>query len=109
VEHVPYSQASIIASMKYAAIAVYTSDASIIAKARPLHREYLAGLIQQGMLVISGPFADDSGGLLIYEAETSTQVEKLIAEDPFATQGVFVSWEIRPWNVVFVNRELLCP
>jgi uncharacterized protein len=95
--------------MKYAAIAVYTPDASIIAKARPMHREYLTGLIQQGKLVISGPFTDDSGGLLIYEAETSAQVEKLIAEDPFATQGVFVSWEIRPWNVAFVNRELLCP
>ena len=95
--------------MKYAVIAVYTQDASIIAKERPMHREYLNGLIQQGKLVMSGPFTDDRGGLLIYEAETSARVEKLIAEDPFATQGVFVSWEIRPWNVVFVNPELLCP
>jgi uncharacterized protein len=94
--------------MKFAAIAVYTTDASTIAKARPAHREYLNGLIQQGKLVISGPFSDDSGGLLVYEAETAAQVEKLIAEDPFAIQGVFVSWEIRPWNVVFVNRALLC-
>jgi uncharacterized protein len=94
--------------MKFAAIAVYTPDASTIAKARPAHREYLAGLIQQGRLVISGPFSDDSGAVLVYEAETSAQVEKLVAEDPFATGGVFVSWEIRPWNVVFVNRDLLC-
>jgi len=94
--------------MKYAAIAVYTPDASIIAKARPAHREYLTGLFQQGKVVISGPFADDRGGLLVYEAETSAEVEKLVAEDPFAKQGVFVSWEIRPWNVVFINRDLLC-
>jgi uncharacterized protein YciI len=95
--------------MKFAAIAVYTSDASIIAKARPAHREYLNGLIRLGKLVISGPFSDDSGGLLVYEAETAAQVKKLIVEDPFAIEGVFVSWEIRPWNVVFVNRALLCP
>jgi uncharacterized protein YciI len=95
--------------MKFAAIAVYTPDAATITKARPAHRDYLAGLIQQGKLVISGPFTDDRGGLLIYEADTSAEVEKLIAGDPFATQGVFVSWEIRPWNVVFVNRDLLCP
>ncbi len=94
--------------MKFAAIAVYTPDASTIAKARPTHREYLTGLIQQGRLVISGPFSDDSGAVLVYEAETAAQVEKLVAEDPFATEGVFVSWEIRPWNVVFVNRDLLC-
>jgi uncharacterized protein YciI len=94
--------------MKYAAIAVYTPDSATIAKARPAHRDYLAGLIQQGRLVISGPFSDDSGGLLVYEAETAADAEKLVAADPFATQGVFVSWEIRPWNVVFVNRKLLC-
>lgn len=94
--------------MKFAAIAVYTPDASTIAKARPAHREYLTGLIQQGRLVISGPFSDDSGAVLVYEAETSAQVEKLVADDPFARQGVFASWEIHPWNVVFVNRDLLC-
>ncbi|MGP0072708.1 MAG: YciI family protein [Bryobacteraceae bacterium] len=94
--------------MKYAAIVAYTHDSSTIAKARPSHREYLTGLQQQGKLVISGPFSDDRGGLLVYEADTAAEVEKLIAEDPFAIQGVFVSWEVRPWNVVFINRELLC-
>jgi len=94
--------------MKYAAIAKYTSDAATIAKARPAHREYLTGLIEQNKLVISGPFTDDRGGLLVYEAESVEQVEALIAADPFAQQGVFVSWEIRPWNVVMLNRALLC-
>ncbi len=95
--------------MKYAAIAVYTPDAVTIAKARPAHREYLAGLITQRKLVISGPFSDDGGGLLVYETDTPEEAEKLVANDPFAKQGVFTSWEIRPWNVIFVNRELLCP
>ncbi len=94
--------------MKFAAIARYTPDASTIAKARPAHRQYLTDLQAQGKLVISGPFGDDAGALLVYEAENPEQVEGLIREDPFATQGVFLSWEIRPWNVVFLNRELLC-
>lgn len=94
--------------MKYAAIAQYTTDAATIAKARPAHREYLSGLVQQGKLVMSGPYSDDSGGLLIYEAESPDEAKKLVTDDPFARQGVFVSWEIRPWNVVFVNRDLLC-
>ena len=94
--------------MIYAAIAKYTPDASIIAKARPAHREYLTGLRDRGKLVISGPFANDVGGLLVYEAETPDQVEQLIRDDPFAKQGVFLSWEIRPWNVIFINQNLLC-
>ena len=94
--------------MKFAALAKYTPDASTIAKARPAHRQYLTGLREQGKLVISGPFTDDSGGLLVYEAETSEQVDTMLREDPFATQGVYLSWEIRPWNVVFINQDLLC-
>ena len=93
--------------MKYAAIIRYTSDASAIAKARPAHRQYLGNLSEQGKLVISGPFADDSGGLLVYEAASPEEVEAMIADDPFSKGGVFLSREVRPWNVVFVNRSLL--
>ena len=94
--------------MTYAAIAKFTPDKSTIAKARPAHRQYLSGLRDQGKLVISGPFADDAGGLLVYEAENPGQVEALIREDPYTKHGVFLSWEIRPWNVIFINQNLLC-
>lgn len=94
--------------MRYAVITKYTSDASTIAKARPAHREYLMGLAEQRRLVISGPFGDDSGGLFVYEADSAAQVENWIQQDPFARNGVFVSWEVRPWNVIFLNRALLC-
>jgi uncharacterized protein YciI len=94
--------------MTYAVICKYTPDTSIIAKARPSHREYLTDLQSRDKLVISGPFTDDKGGLLVYEADSEDEVDKMIREDPFAIHGVFVSWEIRPWNVVFRNKNLLC-
>lgn len=94
--------------MKYAVTTKYTSDASTIAEARPAHREYLKELADQGSLVISGPFGDDSGGLFVYEAGDAAEVENWIRQDPFARHGVFVSWDVRPWNVIFLNRKLLC-
>ena len=94
--------------MIYAAICKYTTDTDTIARTRPSHREYLTGLQAENKLVISGPFVGDSGGLLVYEAESPEEAEKLVSEDPFAVEGVFVSWEIRPWNVVFRNKNLLC-
>ena len=48
----------------------------------------------------------DSGALIVYEADTAEQAEKLLKGDPFHAAGVFVSWKIRPWKVVFANREL---
>ena len=68
----------------------------------------LASQSARDKLVISGPFTDDKGGLLVYEADSAEEVDKMVREDPFAIHGVFVSWEIRPWNVVFRNKNLLC-
>ena len=84
--------------MKIAAIVQYTTDASLIAKVRPLHRQYLNSVFEQGKLAISGPFTDDRGALMVYEAANPEEVEAIIAGDPFAQNGVFLSWELRPWR-----------
>lgn len=87
--------------MKYAAIIEYISDQDKVQAVRPVHREYLATLKAQGRLAASGPFADGSGALIIYEADSLEQAEALLKDDPFYRAGVFVSWRIRPWNQVF--------
>jgi hypothetical protein len=93
--------------MKFAAIIEYHPDPAKAAAARPPHRVYLAGIKKAGKLVVAGPFADMSGGLLVYEAATAEEAEKLIKDDPFYSHGVFVKWVIRPWNPVITNREML--
>jgi uncharacterized protein YciI len=93
--------------MKFAAIIEYLQDKAKIAELRPVHRQYLASLRERGQLVASGPFTDDSGALIIYEAPTREEAEKLLQGDPFHQGGVFVRWQLRPWNPVIANRELL--
>ena len=93
--------------MKFAAVIEYTPDKSKIAQFRPPHREYLMVLRKAGKAAMAGPFIDDSGGLLIYEAESKEEVEQMIRADPFGQGGVFVSWTIRPWNLLWVNNDLM--
>jgi uncharacterized protein YciI len=93
--------------VKFAAIIEYTQDKTTIHTIRPTHRQYLTELKARGQLVAAGPFADDSGALIVYEAPTRENAEKLLQNDPFHTAGVFVSYQLRPWNVVMANRELL--
>jgi uncharacterized protein YciI len=95
--------------MKFAAVFEYTPDKAKIQEVRPLHREYLSGVLKAGRLVVGGPFLDDSGAIIIYEAASAEDAETLVREDPFATHGVFVSWKIRPWKVVMSNPELVKP
>lgn len=93
--------------MKFAAIIEYTSDSEKISRARPVHRDYLQGLKRNGNVAIAGPFLDDSGGILVYEAETAEEVDKMIRDDPFFKEGVFVSWVLRAWKPVTCNPALL--
>jgi uncharacterized protein YciI len=93
--------------MVYAATIEYGPDVSKITEFRPQHREYLSGLVAENKLVVSGPFAADTGGLLVYNAEDEAEVNELIQADPFYKCGVFRTWTIRPWKIVMANRGLL--
>ncbi len=92
--------------MKFAAVIEYIQDKDKIAQIRPVHREYLKSLLEKGQLAISGPFMDDSGALIVYEADTDDDAEALLQGDPFHQNGIFLSYEIRPWNPVMANKDL---
>ncbi len=86
--------------MKFATFIQYGNHEKI-AEVRPRHREYLASLKDQGQLFASGPFEDDSGALIIYEADSQAGAETLLENDPFREAGVFQSWTMKPWRQVF--------
>lgn len=86
--------------MKFATVFEYGNQ-HLIAEVRPTHREYLTALKEQGKLFASGPFEDDSGALIIYEAESAEEAAALIEGDPFRAAGVFASYTMKPWRQVF--------
>jgi hypothetical protein len=90
--------------MKYAASIEYLQDSAIVEAHRPAHRAYLTKLLDQGNLFASGPFADGSGALIIYEADSAEAAEALLQADPFHAAGVFLRWQLRPWKVVFLKQ-----
>jgi uncharacterized protein YciI len=92
--------------MKFAAIIEYSQDKARVQELRPVHRQYLTSLREKGQLVAAGPFTDDSGALIIYEAGSRDEAEKLLQGDPFHQNGIFLRWQLRPWNTVMANREL---
>jgi uncharacterized protein YciI len=88
------------ATVKFAAFIRYGNPEKIT-EVRPTHRQYLSRLKDAGKLFASGPFVDDSGALIIYEAESEEEARQLIEQDPFYAAGVFQEIELKPWNRVF--------
>lgn len=63
---------------------------------------YLLGLQKKGILWTAGPFADFSGGLMIYEAQSREEAKKAVEEDPFYVHGFFSpEYTLKEWHKIF--------
>ncbi|MFE7740987.1 YciI family protein [Nocardia sp. NPDC057455] len=68
---------------------------------RPEHRAWLAGLLESGALLSSGPYPDGSGALLIFRSEDAGQLKDLLAQDPFARENLIEQARAVEWVPVF--------
>ena len=67
------------------------------------HVNYLRGLIEAGSIRASGPVTGLSkrAGFIIFTAAGRAEVERLIAEDPFAIEGLIDELTILDWDPMF--------
>jgi uncharacterized protein YciI len=87
----------------FAAIVTFTDDVERRLRVRPTHREYLKSLLEAGKLHESGPFGDDSGALLIYDAADIAEVQELMGADPYTPAGIIEQVSIHEWNRVIAR------
>jgi uncharacterized protein YciI len=67
------------------------------------HAEFVDALIERGTFVMGGPFSDNSGSMSLLEGIDAEEARRILEDDPFMKNGVFVLEEIREWNV-FVDE-----
>ncbi len=61
----------------------------------PEHAAYWRGLGLPGYL--GGPFADRSGGLITFEADSVHEAELVVAGDPFVRKELLESSVVKEW------------
>ena len=61
----------------------------------PEHVAYWHGLGLRGFL--GGPFADRSGGLITFEADSVDEAERAVAGDPFIREELLESSVVKQW------------
>lgn len=49
---------------------------------------------QAGSLLMCGPFADDSGAMLVFQAKSQEAAESLIQADPFIKENYYDNYSI---------------
>lgn len=88
------------------AVQLAFSDTSARLALRPGHRERLAGLAADGLLLAAGPWSDDSGALLLFVVAGREELDAIMAVDPYySAPGVTVT-SVQEWNPVTRHHAL---
>ena len=74
------------------------------------HAAFMNTLADQGFVVFAGPLAGTEHGhiraLLIVNAGSEAEIQRRLADDPWASTRQLLTTSIEPWNV-FVGAERL--
>lgn len=84
--------------MAYYAAILHMIDAEKNKEVRPRHIEYLDELDEKGKIFARGPFADGSGGLVVYIADTFEEALSLAKNDPHVIHRVR-RLELKEWTI----------
>ncbi|WP_100399651.1 YciI family protein [Bacillus sp. FJAT-44742] len=85
--------------MKYFAAFLPMKDKELSDKYRQAHLDFLNKLKDEGTIPAYGRFVDGAGGLVIYKGESQQEVEELVKQDPFVSEGAR-DFEVHEWALV---------
>jgi uncharacterized protein YciI len=81
---------------------IYTygyNDTPLRAERRPDHMAHLAQLESSGSVVLAGPLADLSGGIIVFAADDLAAAEALVGQDPYTQHDVTTDRQLREWKI----------
>src|SRR4051794_35914170 len=64
------------------------ADPELRARVRQRHLAYLTSLLDDGTLVMAGPWADQSGAMVVFRAADEEGAWALVEADPYTIEGV---------------------
>lgn len=72
---------------------------------RPAHLANMEPLVRQGRVVLAGPLTDQTGSLIVIEADSLAEAQAFADSDPYTVHGVFARVEVHPFMQVLPRIE----
>jgi hypothetical protein len=69
------------------------------------HARFVDELFEDGKVVLAGPFADDSGALVILSVESVDEARSIFQNDPWAQEDIQVAGDIKEWTIFLDGRD----
>ena len=75
------------------------NDTPLRAEKRADHLAHLTKLEAEGSVVLAGPLADLTGGIIVLSAEDSSAAQALVDQDPYTQLDVTKDRQLKEWKV----------
>jgi uncharacterized protein YciI len=69
------------------------------------HAAFIDRLVDEGSILMGGPFVDEGGSLLIFNAEDENEVREKMKNDPWFEQGILKLESIKRWHIFIDARK----
>jgi uncharacterized protein len=63
------------------------------------HARFIDALFDSGRIMLGGPFADASGSMVVFAAESVDVVRAIMRDDPWAHHQILVERDIKEWTI----------
>ena len=61
-------------------------------------------LFDAGEIFLAGPFADDSGSMVILAVDSVETARAIFQEDPWARQDILLTADVKEWTIFMDSR-----
>ena len=68
------------------------------------HARFMDALFDAGEVILGGPFADDSGTMVILATSSVAAAKKILADDPWAHHDILSAHEFKEWTIFLDAR-----
>ena len=68
------------------------------------HAEFIDQLVAEGFILMGGPLVDESGSLLIFNAEDENEVREKLKNDPWSEHGILKLESVKRWQIFIDAR-----
>ena len=68
------------------------------------HARFMDSLFEAGTVILAGPFADESGSMVILAAENVEAAQTIFQEDPWAREDILIAGEFKEWTLFLDSR-----
>jgi uncharacterized protein YciI len=68
---------------------------------RERHLVQVRNAFEKGELVLAGALANPvDTAVLVFRADSAETAQRFAQDDPYVSEGLVTSWQVRQWNVV---------